>query len=99
MCLRIGRELRLLYGKMVIRLENENVLVRYKARQVIDSIADAGRIDDIDIDRYCALVAKTIALDRTKIAVRMLYGTDVECEREYGSRAGHGLSDPDRPFL
>ena len=50
MCLRIGRELRLLYGKMVIRLENENVLVRYKARQVIDSIADAGRIDDIDID-------------------------------------------------
>ena len=46
--------------------------MRYKARQFIGIIADAGRIDDFDIDLYCAFVEKTTVLDRSKIIVSLI---------------------------
>ena len=62
------------------RLESDNVLVRYKARQFIGIIADAGRIDEFDIELYCALVEKTTVYDGGRIIVRLLDGTEVECD-------------------
>jgi len=62
------------------RLESDNVLVRYKARQFIGIIADAGRIDEFDIELYCALVEKTTVYDGGKIIVRLMDETEVECD-------------------
>ena len=64
------------------RLNSGNALERYKARQFIGIIADAGRIDDFDVDLYCAFVEKTVVMDRRKMIVSLLDGTDVECEIE-----------------
>ena len=48
------------------RLRSGNALERYKARQFIDIIADAGRIDNFDIDLYCAFVEKTAVMGAPK---------------------------------
>ena len=64
------------------RLRSGNALERYKARQFIDIIADAGRIDEFDIDLYCAFVEKTTVMGRRKMIVSLLDGTEVECDVE-----------------
>ena len=64
------------------RLQADNALERYKARQFIGIIADAGRIDDFDVDLFCAFVEKTVIMDRRKMIVSLLDGTDVECDVE-----------------
>ena len=48
------------------RLNSGNALERYKARQFIGIIADAGRIDDFDVDLYCAFVEKTAVMGAPK---------------------------------
>ena len=64
------------------RLRTGNALERYKARQFIGIIADVGRIDEFDIDLYCAFVEKTTVMGRRKMIVSLLDGTEVECEKE-----------------
>ena len=64
------------------RLRTGNVLERYKARQFILIIADAGPIAEFDIDLYCAFVEKTKVMGRRKLIVSLLDGTNVECEME-----------------
>ena len=64
------------------RLRTGNALERYKAKQFIGIIADAGRIAEFDIDLYCAFVEKTTVMGRRKLIVSLLDGTDVECEVE-----------------
>ena len=64
------------------RLQSGNALERYKARRFIDIITDAERIDDFDIDLYCAFVEKTTVMGRRKMIVGLLDGTEVECDVE-----------------
>ena len=64
------------------RLRTGNALERYKAKQFIGIIADAGRIAEFDIDLYCAFVEKTTVMGRRQLIVSLLDGTDVECEVE-----------------
>ena len=64
------------------RLGSDNVLVRYKARQFMEIIAHAERIGDFDINLYCAFVEKTTVYYGGRIIVRLLDGTEVECEKE-----------------
>lgn len=62
------------------RLQAGNALERYKAKQFIGIIADAGRIAEFDIDLYCAFVEKTTVMGRRELVVSLLDGTDVECD-------------------
>ena len=64
------------------RLRSGNALERYKARQFIGIITDAGRINEFDIDLYCAFVEKTTVMGHRKMIVSLLDGTDVECEMD-----------------
>ena len=61
------------------RLESENALVRYKAKQFIGIIADAEVIDEFDLEIYFALVEKMTIFDDGRLIVSLLDGTDVEC--------------------
>ena len=67
-------------GKWQELLENENALVRYKAKQFIGIIADAAVITDFDIELYYALVEKMTVFDGGRIIVVLLDGTEIECE-------------------
>ena len=62
------------------RLRSDNALERYKARQFISIITDAGQINEFDIDLYCAFVEKTTVMGRRKMIVSLLDGTEVECD-------------------
>jgi site-specific DNA recombinase len=64
------------------RLRSDNALERYKARQFISIITDAGQINEFDIDLYCAFVEKTTVMGRRKMIVSLLDGTEVECDVE-----------------
>jgi hypothetical protein len=67
-------------GKWQERIRSGNALERYKARQFIGIIADAGKINEFDIDLYCAFVEKTTVMGRRNLIVSLLDGTDVECD-------------------
>ena len=69
-------------GKWQDRLESNNVLVRYKAKQFIEIIKMAEPIQDFDIDLYFALVGKITVYDGGRLIISLLDGTDVECENE-----------------
>ena len=64
------------------RLKSDNALERYKAKQFIGIIADAGPIAEFDNDLYCVFVEKTTVMGRRKMIVSLLDGTDVECDVE-----------------
>ena len=66
-------------GKWRERLESENSLVRYKAKQFIGIIADAEVINEFDADLYFALVEKMTVYDGSRLMVSLLDGTEVEC--------------------
>ena len=67
-------------GKWQERIRSGNALERYKARQFIGIIADAGKIAEFDVDLYCAFVEKTTVMGRRNLIVSLLDGTDVECD-------------------
>ncbi|MBP2655710.1 MAG: Resolvase protein, partial [Firmicutes bacterium] len=64
------------------RLEDENLLQRYKAKQFIKIITRGGVIDKFDIYLYFALVEKITVYDGGRVIVSLLDGTNVECEME-----------------
>ena len=57
-----------------------NELVRYKAKQFIEILADVKKINSFDVDLYFALVEKITVYDGGRLIVSLLDGTDVECE-------------------
>lgn len=61
------------------RLESDNVLVRYKAKQFIGILANAGENNEFDADLYFAMVEK-ITIYEGRIVVSLLDGTGVECQ-------------------
>jgi site-specific DNA recombinase len=69
-------------GKWQERLESDNVLVRYKARQFIGIFKEAGKVNEFDVDLYFALVDKMTVHDGNRLVVSLLDGTEVECEME-----------------
>lgn len=71
-------------GKWQERLESDNSLVRYKAGQFIEVIADGEPIREFDVDLYFAFVEKMTVYGGGRLVVRLLDGTDVECLIEWG---------------
>jgi len=59
-------------------LKSENVLVRYKAKQFMGILADAGIVEDFDIDMYFRIIEKMTVFDGEKIIVSLLDGTEIE---------------------
>jgi site-specific DNA recombinase len=64
------------------RLESDNVLVRYKAKQFMGILAKADVLDTFDIDLYFALVEKVMIYDSSRLIVSLLDSTEIECETE-----------------
>jgi len=67
-------------GKWRERLESENLLVRYKAKQFIEIITDAVAIQEFDINLYFALVEEITVYDGGRLIVSLLDGTEIECQ-------------------
>ena len=66
-------------GKWRGMLESDNALVRYNARQFIEMIAEADRVDEFDVDLYFALTEKVVVHNNGRLIVSLLDGTEVEC--------------------
>jgi len=64
------------------RLVDDNLLKRYKARQLIGMITEAEMMTEFDIDLYFALVEKMRVYDGGRVVVSLLDGTELECESE-----------------
>ena len=69
-------------GKWKQRLESDNALVRYKAKQFIGIATEAAVIDEFDIDLYFTVVEKMAVYDGSRLIICLLDGTDIECEIE-----------------
>jgi len=61
------------------RLESDNALVRYKAKQFNGIMADAEMVNEFDAEVFFALVEKMTVFDGGRLIVGLLDGTDVEC--------------------
>ena len=64
------------------RVADGNELVRYKATQFIEILADAETVNEFDVDLYFALVEKITVYDGGRLVVSLLDGTDIECVSE-----------------
>ena len=64
------------------RLASRNVLVRYKSKQLLETISGAERVTEFDVDLYFAMVEKVTVHSGKRLAIHLLDGTEVECEIE-----------------
>lgn len=64
------------------RLKSDNALYRYKARQFMKIILEAGPLTEFKIDLYNALIEKMTVVDGKQIIVTLLDGTALECQTE-----------------
>ena len=64
------------------RLDGDNVLVRYKAKQFMAILAAAEVMVEFDVNLYFALVEKMTVVEGNWIIVSLFDGTDVECQIE-----------------
>ena len=55
-------------------LNNENVLVRYRAKLFMGILADAEPIEEFDVDMYFRIIEKMTVFDGEKIIVSLLMG-------------------------
>ena len=62
------------------RLDSENVLVRYKARQLLQTIEGAEKLARFDVDLYFAMTEKITTYNGGRLLISLLDGTEVECE-------------------
>ncbi len=62
------------------RLESDNALIRYKAKQFNKILVDRQGIKKFDVDLYFAFVEKITVYDGGRLIVSLLDGIDVECE-------------------
>ena len=63
-------------------LENDSVLVRYKAKQFIGIVIETERIKKFDIDLYFAMVEKVTVHSGKRLTINLLDGTEIDCEIE-----------------
>jgi len=61
-------------------LQSENVLLKYKSKQFIGILVNAGRVEEFDIDIYFKIIEKTIVFEGNKVIVTLLDGTEIEYE-------------------
>lgn len=61
------------------RFKDDDLLVRYKARQFIGVMVEAEAIVEFDAGLYFMLVEKMTVFDGCRVVVSLLDGTDVEC--------------------
>jgi hypothetical protein len=54
-----------------------NAMVRYKAKQIMEILADADAISEFDVELYLALVEKVTVYD-DRIVVSLLDGTNLD---------------------
>ena len=73
------------------RLEDDNLLKRYKAKQFIGIIMEAEVLFEFDVDLYFALVEKIIVFDGGRVVVSLLDGTVVECTINIGGEELFGV--------
>lgn len=59
-------------------LNNENVLVRYRAKLFMGILANAEPIEEFDVDMYFRIIEKMTVFDGEKIIVSLLDGTEIE---------------------
>lgn len=64
------------------RLKTDNALYRYKARQFMKIILESAPIAEFKIDLYNALIEKMTVVDGKQVIVKLLDGTELECEIE-----------------
>lgn len=64
------------------RLVSGNVLVRYKSKQLIETISGAERVTEFDVDLYFSMVEKVTVHAGKRLTINLLDGTEVECEFE-----------------
>jgi len=61
------------------RLDSDDLLKRYKAKQFIGVMAEAEVMVEFDVGLYFALVEKMTVFDGGRVVVSLLDGTDLEC--------------------
>ncbi len=59
-------------------LKNDNVLIKYKAKQFIGILKNAKSIKEFDEDLFFRIVEKMTVFDGEKIIVSLLDGTEIE---------------------
>ena len=67
-------------GKWQERIESDDALIRYKAKQFIEMMTEAEIINEFDENLYFALVEKVTVFDDGRLVLGLLDGTDVACE-------------------
>ena len=65
-------------GKWQEVLLGETALTRYKAKQFIRILTNAGAISEFDMDLYYKFVGKMIVYQGNKIIISLLDGTEIE---------------------
>lgn len=63
-------------------LESDNVLKRYKARQFIEILKKSEPLKGFNMDLFYSITEKMVVINDKKVVVRLLDGTEVECEIE-----------------
>ena len=66
------------------RVVDGNELVRYKAKQFIEILADVKKINSFDVDLYFALVEKITVYDGGRLIVSLLDGTEISVKVNRG---------------
>ena len=64
------------------RLVSGNVLVRYKSKQLLETISGAERVTEFDVDLYFSMVEKVAVYEGGRLIVNLFDGTEVECAME-----------------
>ena len=64
------------------RLVSGNVLVRYKSKQLLETISGAERVTEFDVDLYFSMVEKVTVYEGGRLIVNLFDGTEVECAME-----------------
>ena len=59
-----------------------NVLVRYKSKQLLETISGAERVTEFDVDLYFSMVEKVTVYEGGRLIVNLFDGTEVECAME-----------------
>ena len=77
----VGKQ-RYFISKWQERLESDNLLKRYKSKQLVAIVSSRQKFDEFDIDLYFAMVEKIMVVGRKQMIVSLLDGAQVECETE-----------------
>jgi len=59
-------------------LESDNLLQRYKSKQLIDMVENAEQIEEFDMDLFFKIIEKMTVFEGENIIVTLLNGTEIE---------------------